>query len=144
MARRTDDLWTAEETAFASNMVDRAMAEGKLTERVGKAAERVRRGAVRALRRARQADLARPMMAFGAGSRGGQDQFLRFEERFRPELDRAVGFGMGIGAFILSVFFSGLKSWLVSTIIRMLWDGAVNVFTATPEQAAKEWQPQQA
>lgn len=136
---------TPAETAFADRIVTEAVRDGKLAGQDARSAMRLRRAAIRAHRWAAG---ERPrMMAYGVGGRGTEDAFRAFDDEFRPGAAKAVGcFGLGVGAFLLSIFFMGLKSWLVNTILRMIWNGTISLWASVPDDrpahSTKEWRPE--
>ena len=127
--KRSKDEWTAEEAAFADEMERRAVAEGRLGQDAVLAAERLRRASVRAYRWHQQ-NRARTFACRAGGS--GELAFQAFDEQFRPELDMAVGsMALGLLSFVAYLFFSGLRQWLISTVLRWIWAGAIDAFTKT-------------
>lgn len=117
------DTWTAEERAFASRVEQMAHTEGRISATDVRAAVRLRRAAVRAFRW-NQENESRTRACRSGGSNALQ--FRAFEEQFRPEVDRAVGsMVLGLLPFLLSLFFAGLRQWLVSTVLRLIWNGAM-------------------
>lgn len=133
---------TPAEAQFSQHVVDRAVAEGKVDRFDRSKLERIRNAAVRAYRW--QQDKRPQTMAYGAGGRWTDrpEAFAAFDDEFRPQVSQAVGcFGLGIGAFIMSIFWAGIRSWLINLLLRMIWDGTVDLFSGQPAAASKEWAP---
>lgn len=140
LRRRQNEPCTDQEARFAAQVVERAVSAGKLQRGDVKTIARLRLRAIDGFRHLQQQ--AGPMMACGAGTsgHGGQHTFGAFESQFKPGLDKAVG-SFGIGAFFLSLFFAGLRAWLLNSLLDMAWRGVLNIFSNPVAPPGKAWQP---